>query len=943
MRRSTILVLAALGASCAPPPPPSPPPAPPPEPAPAAAPSAKPAAPRDATTGPAGESVSIAGQRIRITLPGGGERTVDPGDLHPPPGDRSLYGISPTAALYLDDGTLVVGEGDGTVTVFDPASHRLRSVGLRGAVRGLTPAGAGLFAVTTDRGVAALMTAEGRLRWERQVTGERLGKAVVAPDGAILVASGRGVFAISPAGAPLFSHASLTPHNGCESEVRSCEAYLQRIGYSSWARGRCERGREACASWEPALKLEGDQVSLAGGLTFRLGDPHPEVPALTPSFPVTFHKVLDGSVISLLAVGPGEILALTTNDRALSTDGYAANARSASDDTFEVVRVAGDRTTRIKVPAKARKREVFLKGQPALAAYFIVDSLVAGPNGKPWILARREHPGAMRGGDGMLGLWGGAGQILEIDGATIREHNEHFAAFAGHGLTHEISAAPGGTASLLCFGDDDPRCLYRDGGGVHELSPRVSVLSVGRAGDQSFAVTADGAVLRAGPSGFAQLPAGGAAFKAVAGASPADIWGAVDRAHTVLRFDGQAWSPVPVPTESVEGFFVVSAGDVWSTNGRIHWDGKAWSRVFGAPSAFGAPIAPTVASPGAGEVWMAGGDGLWHGRAPGPRPVKIPEAPLPGDAAPAAGTLGAAETRYRVDRQALDVAGGEALSSARSVSASPGGVVWFQSWDRLVEVTAAGKAKALGGAGASGAGRLALPEGEGRGILLSRGAIEQISGKQITRDDVQLVHHDLVSAHADKGGSAWILGSSSGDDFAPHALVRAGREGPFRPALGLPAARWCDVAAAPDGGAFFAGALSEGPAGEGILFHARGRLGAGGAARHRAPAALLAVTAASADEAWAVGAAGIVIHVRGDTVLRYEIPGGEWLRAAHAAAPDDVWIGGDGGALLHYDGKDLRPVATPLGARATITGIASAQGAVWAVGPSGILKITRRP
>jgi hypothetical protein len=58
--------------------------------------------------------------------------------------------------------------------------------------------------------------------------------------------------------------------------------------------------------------------------------------------------------------------------------------------------------------------------------------------------------------------------------------------------------------------------------------------------------------------------------------------------------------------------------------------------------------------------------------------------------------------------------------------------------------------------------------------------------------------------------------------------------------------------------------------------------------------------------------------------------------------PDDVWIGGDGGTLLHGDGAAFHPVSHPLGPGAAISAIAFAQGAVWAVGPSGILRVARR-
>jgi hypothetical protein len=131
----------------------------------------------------------------------------EPADLHPPPGDRVLRGITPTALLFFDDGTLLVGSADGTVTAIRGGQRR-HSLGFRGAIRGLVPAGDGLVAVTTALGVVASITGEGKVHWERQVTAEPLGRAVVAPNKAILAASERGVFALSPSGDLLVTHAS---------------------------------------------------------------------------------------------------------------------------------------------------------------------------------------------------------------------------------------------------------------------------------------------------------------------------------------------------------------------------------------------------------------------------------------------------------------------------------------------------------------------------------------------------------------------------------------------------------------------------------------------------------------------------------------------------------------------------------------------------------------
>ena len=54
-------------------------------------------------------------------------------------------------------------------------------------------------------------------------------------------------------------------------------------------------------------------------------------------------------------------------------------------------------------------------------------------------------------------------------------------------------------------------------------------------------------------------------------------------------------------------------------------------------------------------------------------------------------------------------------------------------------------------------------------------------------------------------------------------------------------------------------------------------------------------------------------------------------------------MGGDEGTLLHNDGTAWRVVSQPLGGHATFTSIVAAGGALWASGPSGVVKITKRP
>jgi hypothetical protein len=910
-----------------------------------------PAARRDPLVGPHGERAVLAGHRVTIVSPKGSEQVIESTELHPPPGDRALLGISPTATMFLDDGTLLVGMGDGTVTALDSAGRRRYSLGFRGAIRGLVPAGEGLVAVTTQRGVMALMTHEARLRWERQITAERLSPAIVAGDQTIVAASQRGVFAFSQRGEPVFSHASRLLHHDCDNEEKNCKD---------------DEG-------VPELMLSGNEIVAAGNLRFRLDSPHPAVPSLEPTFPLTFRKVLDGSIVSLLVTGPKELLALVTKRRVRSDYDWG------TDDKYEVVRIEGSRMTRIPVPESAPRSEVFVDGTKAEKAPLFIDALVAGPNGSTWILARRFNSEKTTSGDGMMGRFGGAGQILELRGGAIRERNDLFKVFAAHYVSRKIAAAPVGPAKLFCFGFEDPACVEHDGSSSRQLVAPGRVNAVIPLGDSAWLLSDAGAIYRGERGAFVAVPQPDSTFlQGLVGTSERDVWADFKQRYTVLHFNGTAWAEVPVPTAvhdfranwsfynkrwpsiaapaDVHGFFARAADDVWM--GRIHWDGSRWSLVHGVPTA-------TVALARArDDVWLGDAGGLWHGTAPGPVPVRLPPPRKPDEGAIPASSplpLDTPETHHVVERMSLAVAGGAPLTAARSVSASPDGVLWIQTWDRVVEVDAGGRATTLRPEGKSSFGRWAHPEAQGRGTILMGDEVRRIDGRATTREEIQLDHHDVMAVHGDERGSTWVVGASpllTEDSFSyadlrtmgasrweelwPHALVRAPGAG-FRPVLGLPSASWCDVAATPDGGAWFAGGLSQGPAGEGILFHAQGRLGGEATARYRAPASLLAVMAVGSDEAWAVGAAGAVVRVKGGAVTRYTLPSGEWLRAVAGSGPDDVWIGGDGGTLVHYDGRAFHPMQHPLGARAAFTGIVSSRGMLWAVGPSGIVRITKRP
>jgi hypothetical protein len=940
----------ATGAACGPPPPPDGPADIPPagasaEPtassAPPAAPTASSAAsaPRERNVAPNGDRAIREGTRVVILTAAGSQIVVEPGELHPPAGDRALLGITPSAFRYTDDGTLFVGLGDGTVTALDGEGRRRFSFGFRGAVESLVPAGPDLVAVTTTRGVMALVGSDGKLRWERQVTAEALGPAAVAKDGTVVAASQRGVFGVSATGELAFSHA--TP-------------------LAPWP---CYRWNGSCGPAEgPTVTFEGNDVVVDKGPRFPLSGPHTPVASLVPTFPLTFRKVRSESVVSLLPDGEKALFALVTNRKERSDYDWG------TDDRYDVVRIEGDKMTTAGVPETAARKEVFEKESRAWKAPLYIDGLVRGPTGDPWILARRISSERTTGMDGLMGRFGGAGQILELVGGKVRERSDLFKTFHDHWLAEPIAAAPEGTANLFCFGLESPTCAAYDGGQSRPLVSPGHIVRARRVGSALWLLDELGNVYRMSDDGKQILPAehpAEAPIRQVAGVDEKDVWANHRKRYAALHLRGTTWEEVPVPVP-VTSLTARAADDVWG--GRMRWDGKAWSIVHNAPPA------TVVLARGKDDVWAGDAKGLWHGTAPGPVAVRLPAASVETSALPAATPIEVAadDRQYSAKQVTLELKGEKPLTAAKGAAASAEGVLWLTAWDRLVEVDAGGKATRLRAAGKDAFGRMAFPEGKGRGVFLERDEIRgrerrdqvrTLDGRAASTPDVQLDHHDAIAVHGDAGGSLWILGASptflpgskfryeaenlaevgmsAWEEFSAHALVRPARGAALQPVLGLPAAAWCDVAATSDGGAWLAGAQSDGPAGEGVLFHAKGRLGAESTTRIRAAAALLAVSAAAPDDAWAVGAGGTVVHVKGGVVTRLSLRSGEWLRAVLAVGPEDVWIGGDGGTLVRWDGKVFHAVAHPLGTHAAFTGLAAAGGAVWAVGPSGILKLTK--
>jgi hypothetical protein len=79
---------------------------------------------------------------------------------------------------------------------------------------------------------------------------------------------------------------------------------------------------------------------------------------------------------------------------------------------------------------------------------------------------------------------------------------------------------------------------------------------------------------------------------------------------------------------------------------------------------------------------------------------------------------------------------------------------------------------------------------------------------------------------------------------------------------------------------------------------------------------VLSVWGTSAERAFFVGEAGLVLERDGSRWLRWKVPTSEWW--VWGRAEDDVFAGGEKGTLLHFDGEAWSPVPTGLDEEDTI-------------------------
>lgn len=94
---------------------------------------------------------------------------------------------------------------------------------------------------------------------------------------------------------------------------------------------------------------------------------------------------------------------------------------------------------------------------------------------------------------------------------------------------------------------------------------------------------------------------------------------------------------------------------------------------------------------------------------------------------------------------------------------------------------------------------------------------------------------------------------------------------------------------------------------------------------------LSAVAALSTNDIWAIGFGGIILHYDGTNWSHVSSPTSANLRGIAFSSPDDGWIVGDQGTLLHYQQQGWKKVASPTNeALYSVTMLSSEEG--WAVG-----------
>jgi hypothetical protein len=183
------------------------------------------------------------------------------------------------------------------------------------------------------------------------------------------------------------------------------------------------------------------------------------------------------------------------------------------------------------------------------------------------------------------------------------------------------------------------------------------------------------------------------------------------------------------------------------------------------------------------------------------------------------------------------------------------------------------------------------------------------------------------AADGGAGDAAWVLGDA-GAALVPGSVCTG--DG------------WCWMNPLPAGGTGQSWSLSKDEAwvvgASGLIL--RWSSGAWSFSESGTRAPLAAVWAAGDTDAWAVGAAGAILHWDGTQWSKVSAPVSTDLRAVYGSGPADVWAVGGAGSAVHWDGTawSAVPPLADAGATTILGGVwVASPTRAWAVGSPGIL------
>jgi hypothetical protein len=456
--------------------------------------------------------------------------------------------------------------------------------------------------------------------------------------------------------------------------------------------------------------------------------------------------------------------------------------------------------------------------------------------------------------------------------------------------------------------------------------------------DDAIAVGEQSTILRFDGAGWTPMAAPGENihFEGVWGSAPDDIY-AVGHDGVVARYDGQAWNMTELPL--TDGLAVWGSGpaDVYvvgaieapdqTVAAIVHFDGKDWSTAYRAPPE---PI------PGGAHACTSGIlRGIWGS---GPDDVTAVGTAFCSDASgnpvKASWIVRGSGMRWTTElvantevEQGLDDVWGSSAGDIFAVGSS--GQIWHhdgQSWTRM----RAGRGASLTGVWGFGTDDV-LAIGHDSTLLRFRGfSLEEMSYPDL----------DIASVWGTSSHELYAAGHTATIEGQTPAVVRYdGEQWSALAMSGEPlSATLHDLwGGLPDGGVVAVGASTDGA---GIAVRCSQ---AACATPDRLPGAtaLHAVWVADTGEIFAAGAGdsdrGVVAIYRNGTWEAEGYVEVRALRAIWGRSADDVFAVGDDGSVLHHDGSRWQVIGSDLPADRDLRGVWGGDLGVYAVGSGGLI------